>query len=384
MERIEKERGDFILLLLLILLVGVGFSLLFSSSYSFSARNYHDPFYIVKRQLLFLGAGAAVGLLLSFVPLDLLKARVPILLLVTIAVSLLPFVPGIGVEVLGSKRWISLLGFSFQPSELMKLTLVIYLASYFGKEERGRTLNELIPPFIVIVVFAAIIYIQNDYSTSVFMFVIGLSMLFIARVRTLHFILLALFAVPVSFFLLFTREQRVRRLLAFLGLSGDPATTTYQIVNSQSAFIAGGLWGKGLGGGIAKTGPLPMAQSDFIYSVIGEETGFIGAIFVLLLFTALAWRGYRIALEAEGGYRRYLAFGITTTIVGQALLNMAVTVGIVPTTGVTLPFFSAGGSSLAVTLAMCGILANIARNSRAERGSAQARAPRSRVEDADV
>jgi cell division protein FtsW len=368
-ERIGKERGDFVLLLLMVLLAGVGMSLLFSASYSFSQRSYHDPFYLLKRQLLFLGAGAGLALLFSFIPLEFLRRRMPLILLVTLAVAFLPFVPGLGVEVLGSRRWIQLFGFSFQPSELMKLTLIAYISSYFAKQGRGRTLNELIPPFIVIVVFAGIVYLQNDYSTSVFMFIIGLSMLFICRVKALHFALLAAFAFPVSFFLLFTREQRVRRLLAFLGLAGNGSASSYQVVNSQSAFVAGGLWGKGLGGSVAKTGPLPMSHSDFIFAVIGEETGFFGTLFVILLFAALAWRGYRIALEAEEGFHRYLAFGITTTIVVQALLNMTVTVGLVPTTGVTLPFFSAGGSSLAVTLAMCGLLANVARrNARSARG----------------
>lgn len=361
MERIEKARVDFLLILLLILLAGVGISLLFSGSYDFSARAYQDPFYLVKKQLIFMAAGAAAAFILSITPLTFIRLYMPIIIMGTFLLSLLPFVPGLGIQVLGSRRWISIFGFSFQPSELVKLSLVLYLASYFSKEGRARTMNDLIPPFIVIIAFSAIIYLQNDYSTAVFVLVIGMAMFFIVRVRLLHFLLLSLFAMPVSFFLLFTKEHRVQRLLAFIGLFSDKSGSAYQIVNSQSAFISGGFWGKGLGRSVAKLGALPMSHSDFIYAVIGEETGFIGAIFVLLLFIAFGWRGYRISAESEDDFRGFLAFGITTTVVLQALLNMTVNVGLVPTTGVTLPFFSAGGSSLAVTLAMCGLLANVSR-----------------------
>lgn len=221
-------------------------------------------------------------------------------------------------------------------------------------------MNELIPPFVTTVISAGIIYVQNDYSTAVFMLIIGLAMMFIARVRLLHFFLLSLFAVPASFFLLFTKEHRVQRLLTFLDVGSDKAGNAWQIANSQAAFVAGGVFGKGLGRSAAKLGPLPMSYSDFIYAVIGEETGLVGVLFVLALFACLAWRGYRTAAAADDPLSRYLAFGITTTIALQALLNMTVAVGLFPTTGVTLPFFSAGGSSLALTLAMCGILCNVA------------------------
>jgi cell division protein FtsW len=360
-ERVERERGDFILILILVLMAGVGMSLLFSASYPFSSRAYRDPFYLVKRQLVFMSVGAFAGIVLFLTPPVLIRKRVPLILAATMIFSLLPFLPGLGVTVLGSRRWVRLFGVSFQPSELMKLSLVLYLASYYGKEGRERTLNELARPFIVTVLFAAVIYVQNDYSTAVFVLVVGMAMFFVARVRLLYFALLSLFALPVSFLMLFLREHRVQRLLAFLDLSADRSGSGWQIANSQSAFVAGALWGKGLGGSTAKLGSLPMSHSDFIFAVVAEETGVLGVLFVIALFALFAWRGYSIALESRDPFARYLAFGVTTTIVLQALLNMTVAVGLVPTTGVTLPFFSAGGSSLAVTLAMCGLLANVSR-----------------------
>jgi cell division protein FtsW len=189
----------------------------------------------------------------------------------------------------------------------------------------------------------------------------GLAMLFIARVRFMHVLLVSLFTVPLGFLVLFTREHRVQRLLAFIDPALHSQGTGYQIVTAKAAFVAGGLWGKGLGRSAAKLGPLPMSYSDFIYTVIGEETGLLGSLFVLALFALLVWKGYQIAYRSEDRFASYAAFGLTTAICLQAFLNMAVAVGLVPTTGVTLPFFSAGGSSLFATLVMSGLLVNLSR-----------------------
>jgi len=363
MEKVEKERGDVVLVLLVIAILGVGMSMLFSASYSFSIRTYQDPLYLVKRQLLWAALGAVVAFVVSMTPLEKVRGALPLILLGTLVASLLPFLPGIGTRILGSRRWITVFGMSFQPSELVKVTLVLYLASYFARREEGESLplNALIPPFIVVCVFASIILLQNDYSTAIFVVATGLSMLFIARVRVLHVALMTSFAGILGFLLLFTREHRVQRLLAYFDLSAYRSGTGYQIVNAKAALASGGFWGRGLGGGLAKLGPLPMSHSDFIYTIIAEETGLLGAIFVLTLFALLAWRGFQISARAHDSFASYAAFGATAAISLQALLNMAVAVGLVPTTGVTLPFFSAGGSSLLATLVMCGLLVNLSR-----------------------
>ena len=363
MERIEKQRGDMFLVMLLVVILGVGLALLFSSSWSFSSRVYRDPLFLVKRQLLWAGLGGAAAFIVSLTPLAVFRRWMPAILLGTFVVILLPFLPQLGASVLGSRRWIILFGLSFQPSELVKLTLVLYIASYFARREEGEkiTMNTLIPPFLVTCVFAGIVLLQNDYSTSIFTLVIGLSMMYIARVRLLHFFLVTLYTVPLGFLLLFTREHRVQRLLAFFDLSSHSSGTGYQIVTAKAALVSGGLFGKGLGRSAAKLGPLPMSYSDFIYTIVGEETGLLGALFVLGLFALLAWRGYRIALLSRDRFSGFAAFGLTSALCLQALLNMAVASGLVPTTGVTLPFFSAGGSSLFVSLVMCGLLVNLSR-----------------------
>jgi cell division protein FtsW len=363
MEKVEKQRGDMVLVMLLVVTLGVGMAMLFSSSYSFSSRTSGDPLFIVKRQLLWGALGAAAAFLASLTPLEAVRRRMPLVILGSLIVALLPFFPGLGNTVLGSRRWIIVFGQSFQPSELVKVALVLYLASYFARREEGYgiTLNGLIPPFVVTVVFSAIILLQNDYSTAIFVLAIGLSMFFIARVHVLHFLLVTVFSVPLGFLLLFTREHRVERLLAFFDLPSYSQGTGYQVVTAKAAFVAGGLWGRGLGRSAAKLGPLPMSYSDFIYTVIGEEMGLLGSLFVLALFGLLAWKGYQIASRSVDRFSSYAAFGLTTAICLQALLNMAVAIGLVPTTGVTLPFFSAGGSSLFVTLVMSGLLVNLSR-----------------------
>jgi len=363
MERVEKDRGDIVLVMLVIAILGIGMAMLFSASYSFSARAYQDPLYLVKRQLLWVAIGGVAALVMSMMPLELVRRALPVILLITLVAAVLPFVPGIGTRVLGSRRWITLLGMSFQPSEIVKVTLILYLASYFARREEpeGLPLSTLIPPFIVVCVFSAVILLQNDYSTAIFIVVTGLSMLFIARVNAIHFSLITLFTGTLGFLLLFTREHRVQRLLAYFDLSSYASGSGYQIVNAKAALAGGGFWGRGLGRSLAKLGPLPMSHSDFIYTIVAEETGLLGAIFVLFLFALLAWRGFQISARASDSFTAYAAFGVTAAISLQALLNMAVAVGLVPTTGVTLPFFSAGGSSLFATLLMCGLLVNLSR-----------------------
>ena len=239
MERIEKQRGDMFLVMLLVMLLGVGITLLFSSSWSFSTRAYNDPLFLVKRQLLWAALGGAAAFIVSLTPLSAFRRWMPVILLGTLAAVLLPFLPSVGTSVLGSRRWISLFGLSFQPSELVKVTLVLYLASYFAKrEESGAiTMNVLIPPFLVTCVFAAIVLLQNDYSTAIFILVMGLAMMYISQVRLLHFFLVTLYTVPLGFLLLFTREHRVQRLLAFFDLSNHSSGTGYQIVTAKAALV---------------------------------------------------------------------------------------------------------------------------------------------------
>jgi cell division protein FtsW len=220
---------------------------------------------------------------------------------------------------------------------------------------------------LVVLAFAAIVYFQKDFSTAVFMLVIALCMLLMAQVRLLYFILLSALFLPLGGVLLFTQAYRVQRLIAFFNPLADPSGSGYQVSAARSALVSGGLWGTGLGHGMKSLGGLPEAHSDFIFAVIGEETGFLGALFMLFLFVLFAWRGYAVALRGEDEYTTYLAFGLTTTIFLQVLLNIAVVAGLVPATGIPLPLVSAGGSCLVATLLMGGLLLNLSRQAQAGR-----------------
>ena len=193
------------------------------------------------------------------------------------------------------------------------------------------------------------------------MLVVAFIMFFVAGIRLLYVILAGSVLLPLSVILLLTKEHRVQRIISFLNPQVDPIGAGYQIMTARAALIRGGIWGTGPGLSFKKMGGLPEGHSDFVFAVLGEETGFIGVIFVLTIFIAFAVRGYMIAAGCRDRYSFYLAFGLTTAVIAQALFNIAVVSGLVPATGIPLPFFSTGGSSIVVTLMMCGILVNLSR-----------------------
>jgi len=364
-ESVGRRSTDMVLLTTLLLLVGLGLAVLFSASTYRGLRLFTDPYYFLKRQLAWVALGGAAALLASQLSLELLQRATPLVLAAALLLMLLTFVPGISRPIMGARRWLLIFGVSFEPSELVKLAVVLYLARILSKKQEriDDALNTLLPPFLVVCLFVLLIYSQNDFSTAFFVLFVALFMFLIARVRVLYFLMLSLLVVPLAGLLALTKTHRVERLIAFVNPLADPSGSAFQVIAGQSALIGGGFWGRGLGKGIRKLGGLPEAHSDFIFAVLGEEAGFLGAVFVLGLFLLLAWRGYSVALRAEDDYRRYLAFGLTSCIIVQALLNIAVVTGLVPATGVPLPFFSAGGSSMLVTLIMAGVLLNLARQS---------------------
>jgi cell division protein FtsW len=363
LERIGKRAGDPLLLGVQLLLLALGLAALFSASHYYAERVFADPYHLLKRQLGFVLAGLAAFALAARAPLPWLRGATPVLLAVAFLLCLAAFVPGLGRPVLGARRWIFLFGQSFEPLELAKLALVLYLASILAKkqERMDDALNSLIPPLLVVLAFAGVIYLQKDFSTAVFLLAVAVCMFLMAQVRLLHFILLALLFLPLGGLLLFTQAYRVERLMAFFNPLADPAGSGYQLIAARSALAGGGLWGRGLGRGLKSLGALPEAHSDFIFAVIGEEAGFLGALFVLFLFLLFAWRGYTIAYRSQDAFAAFLAFGLTTTIFLQALLNFSVVAGLVPSTGIPLPFISAGGSCLVTSLVMSGLLLNLSR-----------------------
>ncbi|MCK5200776.1 MAG: FtsW/RodA/SpoVE family cell cycle protein, partial [Spirochaetales bacterium] len=292
-EKIEHKSGDFMLVLLIVLLAGIGLSTLFSASYYYGNYKFGDSEYFFTRQLMFILAGIFLSFMVSRISLSFIKSMIPLLLLISFILMLATFIPGIGREMMGGRRWIVIAGRSFQPSEFVKLTVILYLANIFGKKhDRVHDFfNSILPPLLVVLVFTGLIIAQNDFSTAAFVMTIGLAMFYIAGVKYGYFLFIFSALVPLSGMLLFSREHRVRRIIAFLDPSSDPVNAGYQVLSARHALSSGGFWGTGMGLGTRKLGGLPEAHSDFIFAVLGEEAGILGILFIIILFLALAVRG---------------------------------------------------------------------------------------------
>jgi cell division protein FtsW len=356
---------DSMLFSAVMLLLGIGVVMVYSSSSAVALTTYHDPSYFMKRQILWGLFGTTVMLVAMRLDHRVLanKRVVLVLLVVTLALLIATFVPGIGRTVNGARRWVRLGIVSFQPAELMKFTVVIYLSSYLSSRgERIRDFAQgLLPPLVLAGLFLGVTLLQPDFGTVMAVTVILLILLFAGGARLLHLAALVALAVPLVYVAVAFKAYRLRRIMAFLDPWADPKGAGHQIVQSYLAFGSGGIFGRGLGEGRQKLLFLPERHSDFIYAVIGEELGLWGALLILLLFGVVLWRGLRIA-GSTTGFSRLLAVGITALIIVQALINMAVVTGLMPTKGIALPLVSYGGSALVVTMAAAGVLLNISKD----------------------
>ncbi len=359
--------SDTVLVATLIVLTGSGLAVLLSASYFYGDRVFDDPLRFFRRQVLWVALGTLIAAIAAAVPLQHVRRAVLPLVAVSLPLVVLTSVPGVGLWAMGAQRWIVIGGLSFQPSELAKLALVLYLAHILDRKGNlaeftyRHTMRVILPPILMVGLFAALVYLQNDFSTPIFLVFIAMAMLWLAGVRMGLFAALTMAGAPLALMLLLSKEHRVLRLIAFLEPTADPAGSGYQVLAARDALARGGIWGTGIGRGQMKLGPLPEAHSDFIFAVAGEEMGLVGVVLILGLFAVLAWRGYLIVRHHPDRFARYLAFGLTTSIVAQAVLNLAVVSSLVPATGLPLPFYSSGGSSLLTTFAMCGLLVGLSR-----------------------
>ncbi|MDR1971563.1 MAG: putative lipid II flippase FtsW [Treponema sp.] len=373
MYQFEAERsprfagGSYLLVACILLLAGIGLVTLYSSSYALASRLYRDGgLYFISRQLKAGALGIVLFFLASRVNLDVLRKLIKPLVIFTVIFCILTFIPGIGDTRNGASRWIKLpvLGVTFQPSELVKLILPLYLAHIFDKKQ--ERLDEfstgVLPPVLVTALFFIIIYLQNNFSTAVFIAVNALFIFFLAGVRLRYFFSAIIMLLPLSGLLILTKEHRLRRLISYIKPEWEPQGAGYQVGSSVRTIISGGFLGKGLGQGTRKVASIPEVHSDFIFTSFAEETGFLGVILIFALFGGFAFFSYRGAMRSASQYRRLLACGLVTMILSQAMLNIAVVSGSLPATGLPLPFFSAGGSSLACTLLMTGLIVNICRS----------------------
>jgi cell division protein FtsW len=357
----EPKHIDYTLLVVTLLLMAVGVMMVYSSSAILAQERYHDGLYFLKREVAF----TAVGILLIFLGKNInyrlyFKLTYPLLLATFVLLSLV-FIPGIGHSAGGAQRWIRVAGFTLQPSEVTKLTVIIFLAYALSKKgEKIRGFKKgFLPVMLIAGVFSGIVLLQKDLGTAfVITTVIGI-MLFIGGTRFYYLLGLIIASVPVLYFLIFSVDYRRKRILAFLDPWQHPLDSGFQIIQSYVAFNSGGLLGTGLGQGKQKLFYLPAAHTDFIFSVIGEELGLIGVFFVFGLFLVFMLRGIKIAFRAPDAFGSFLAFGITALVTVQAIFNFGVVMGLLPTKGLPLPFISHGGTALLMVSLMVGILLNI-------------------------
>jgi cell division protein FtsW len=344
-------------------LLGFGIIMVLNVSYFHAGTRYGDPYLFFRKHLVSVGAGLAVLLLVSRIRLELLERWAGIMLPLCALALLLVLAPGIGVERNGARRWIAFGGFSLQPSEFVKIGLVLFLARWISRH-RERMVDfrsGLLPALLSVGVCSALILCQPDFGTTVILGALALLMLFVGGARPAQVGALVLCAGAGVAAAITLAPYRTRRMLAFLDPFAHAQDAAFQLVQSLIAIGSGGLSGVGLGQSRQKMHFLPEAHTDFIFALIGEELGLIGALIVLALFAVVALRGFRIAVRHPDPFASLLAFGLTAVLILSAVVNMAVVMGMLPTKGLPLPLLSYGGSALVATMLEVGILAALSR-----------------------
>jgi len=324
-------------------------------------EKYNDAYYFLKRQILSASLGAIIMFAISRLDYRYLEKYTYYIMGITFLMLIALMVPDIGKEVGGARRWLILGSFTFQPSELAKFALVLFIAKSLVKrsDQLKNFAYGYLPKLIVLGFFIVPILFQPDLGTATIICLVTFTMLMIAGLRSKFLVYSVLAVVPLFVIAIINAEYRMRRIVAFLNPWEHQSNEGFQIVQSFYAFGRGGLFGTGIGGSSQKLFYLPEAHTDFIFSVIGEELGFVGALIIVLLFSILIWRGFAIAYRAKDSFGTHLAIGLTLLIGMQAFMNMGIAVGLLPTKGMTLPFISMGGSSLIVLMLSIGVLLNI-------------------------
>lgn len=372
---------DYTFFFLVLMLLAVGLLMVFSASSYYGMFRFGNTYEFVLKQALFSVAGIIFMLIFSRIDYHIIGKVSPILAMVGIFLLILVLIPGIGYEINGARRWINLGFTTVQPSEFMKLALILVLSfSLSQRHEKLRSLKTgLIPYLIMVGVIDVSLYFQNHMSAVVIITLLAVVILFAAGAKIHHFLLVGVPASGILAVLIMMEPYRVERVMTFFGNNPDPTGDAYQITNSLVAIGSGGLFGRGFGRGMQKNLFIPEPQSDFIFAVLAEELGFLGSTTVLVLFLFLIYKGMRIAMNSPDMLGSLMGIGISSLVGIQLLLNVAVVTKLIPTTGIPLPFFSAGGTSLLFLMVGMGIMLNISRQTvtRYMESSQSKAAPRS-------
>lgn len=349
------------LLLLIGTLCGLGALMVYSTTSVLDYTNGVTWFWLVKH-LVWLVCGTVVLVLARRIPLEWLQAHARLIVLGAIALLLVVFLPGIGARINGAHRWIRLGPLTFEPTEVMKIAAVIFMADFMTRKAHLRFdfRGGFLPPVILGGVVFLLIIVEPDFGTASLILAVMGAMLYLGGIRRSFLTGTAAVVLPLIALLVLSAGYRVKRLLAFWDPWSDPQGKGYHVIQSMLALGRGGFWGAGLGESNQKLLYLPSSYSDFIFAILGEEMGWLGCMLVLGMFAALLWTGFEIARRAPDGFSSLLAMGLTLGLVLQAAINIAVASDAMPTKGIPLPFMSFGGSALVLNLAAVGLLLAVA------------------------
>jgi len=363
---IRREQKLNLLLLVVSLLITIGLLMMTSASVEIASSQYGDPFYHFKRQIIFATIGVIGMLITLHLPMHLWRRLRWFLLMASYALLMLVLVPGIGKVVNGSARWIDLGFFNLQPSELAKVFIVMYIAAYLERhmEEVRDQWSGFLKPMLVISAAVVLLHFEPDHGAMVILLLTAFCMIFLAGARLYRFVLMLVLCTGAVTYVAVMKPYVIERFSSYLNpwAAENVYGGGYQLTQALIAFGRGGWFGVGLGNSIQKLYFLPEAHNDFVLAIIGEELGLVGVSFVVLLFVLLVWLGFSIARKAEQQgqvFNSFVAYGISLLFAGQALINIGVNIGLLPTKGLTLPFLSQGGASLIVCCFMAAILIRI-------------------------
>lgn len=340
-----------------------GLLMIYSSSHIWSEYKFNDPYYYVRHQLIFFFVGLILIYFIRKIDYKLYYKYSNIILLGSFILLVLVLIPGLGQVRNGSRSWFGIGSLGIQPSELAKISLIIFTAKYLSKSEKTIKFfkNGTLPILLIIFLFFGLIMLEPDFGTGMVIVMSLMFMLFISNIKLSFFGIMGTLGLGGIAALIIIAPYRLARILSFLNPWSDPLGSGFQIIQSLYAIGPSGLFGKGLGNSVQKHFYLPEPQTDFIFAIISEEFGFLGILIISILFLTLFYNTIKISLNQKNLFAKYLSFGLIIEIIFQTILNISVVIGLVPVTGVTLPFISYGGSSLLISMISIGIILNISR-----------------------
>lgn len=360
MGKIKFNKTIATLTICLLVLTIFGCVMVYSASMYSAGKNMHNEFYFLVKQIIGVVLGFLAFLFFCFFDYTKLKRFKWIAVIVSVILLLLVFVPFLGIENYGAKRWIGIAGFSFQPSEIAKFALVIFASAHFSQNsKKAKTFKNMLPVLAVGGLFCLLVIIEPNMSITMCIGLVMMFMLFIGGAKFKHFMWLALPALCLVPALVIMEPYRLKRIMAFINPWASPQGEGFQLIQSLYSLGSGGLFGVGLFSSRQKYLYLPFAESDFIFSIIGEELGFMGSFMIILVFFVLIATLIKISLNAKDRFGSLLVAGIASIIAIQVIINIAVVTGSIPPTGLPLPFISAGSTSLMVFMGAMGICVNV-------------------------